>query len=82
MAKFITGFDPLQWVLDALPNKLWKYFLVVMTSCFKCASFWITLSITGDVFISAGVSYIASIISNVERTIQTLWIKKLNKNNG
>ena len=74
LSKFITGFEPLQWILDILPNKMWKYILVVISTCFKCCSFWIGLTITGDVFIAAGASYLAYLYTSIEQNIiRTIW---------
>ena len=74
LSKFITSFDPLQWILDILPNKMWKYILVVIATCFKCCSFWIGLIITGDIFIAAGASYLAYLYTSIEQNIiRTIW---------
>jgi hypothetical protein len=80
LSKFIVGFEPLQWVLEAVELKklnILKYFLIVITSCFKCASFWIGWIISGDVFIAAGASFIAVSYTNVEQNIISyLWKRK------
>ena len=79
LAKFITGFEPIQWLLDILPDNLIKYLLVVITSCFKCCAFWTTLIYTGDIFIAAGASYIAYLYHNAEQNLITLLWQRKNK---
>ena len=77
LSKFITGFEPINWILELLPNKLWKYILVVITTCFKCCSFWIGLCLTGDVFIAAGASYLAYLYTSIDQNIiRMLWQKR------
>jgi hypothetical protein len=77
LAKFISTFEPLQWILDTLKDNLLKYLLVVITSCFKCASFWVTLTYTQDIFIASAASYIAYLYHNAEQNLTTyLWQRK------
>ena len=80
LAKFITSFEPLQWFLEVLELKqlnLIKYLLIVITSCFKCASFWVGWIVSGDIFIAAGASYIAYLYTQVEQNlINYIWRKK------
>lgn len=81
LSKFITDFAPINWLLDLLPNNLFKYISVLLTTCFKCAAFHITLLYTGDIFIASAASFIAYVYTQLEHNIQFLWIKYLNKNN-
>ena len=77
LAKFITGFEPLQWLLELLPDGLIKWFSIVLTSCFKCCAFWVTLIYSGDIFIASGASYIAYLWTNLEQNIISLiWKRK------
>ena len=80
LAKFITSFEPLQWILEAIELKqlnLIKYLLIVITSCFKCASFWVGWIVSGDIFIAAGASYIAYLYTQGEQNlINYIWRKK------
>lgn len=72
LSKFIVGFEPLQWLLEAIELKqlnILKYMTIVITSCFKCASFWAGWIISGDIFIAAGASYIAYLWTNIEQNI-------------
>lgn len=75
LAKFITSFEPFQWLIDLLPNNIGKYILVVLTSCLKCCAFWTTLLISGDIFIAAGAFYIAYLYYYLEDYL----LRKLHK---
>lgn len=77
LAKFITGFEPINWLLELIPDNLFKYILIVITTCFKCCAFWTTLIYSGDVFIAAGAAYIAYLYTNIEQNLITLlWQRK------
>jgi hypothetical protein len=80
LAKFITSFEPLQWFLEVLELKqlnIFKYLLIVITSCFKCASFWVGWIVSGDIFIAAGASYIAYLYTQGEQNlINWIWKRK------
>lgn len=47
LAFVITSFEPLAWVVDLLPNNIFKYITVLLTSCWRCCSFWITFFMFG-----------------------------------
>jgi hypothetical protein len=47
LAFVITTFEPIQWVLDMFKNNIFKYVAILLTSCWKCASFWLTLFMFG-----------------------------------
>lgn len=80
LSKFITSFEPLQWILEIIELKHYniiKYMLIVITSCFKCASFWIGWIVSGDIFIASAASYIAYLYTNGEQNLTNwLWRKK------
>lgn len=57
LSWFIVRFDPIQWLLDLLPNNIIKYILVTVTTCLKCSNFWIGLILTGDIFIASGMAF-------------------------
>jgi hypothetical protein len=66
LSWFIVRFEPIQWCLELLPNNLFKWILVVMTTCLKCSNFWIGLFLTGNIFISSGMAFIGMLY---EKTI-------------
>lgn len=47
LAFVITSFEPIHWVVDLLPNNFFKYITVLLTSCWRCCSFWITFFMYG-----------------------------------
>lgn len=53
---FITRFEPLQMIIEALPNKLVWNMIKLLFSCSKCLVFWVTTIMTGDIFIASGMS--------------------------
>jgi hypothetical protein len=54
----ITKMEYLQWLLDLIPNCLFKYFLVVVTGCLMCCSFWTSLIMTHNIWWACLSSYI------------------------
>ena len=78
LAYVITTFAPLNWLLDLLPDNMVKYILVLLTSCLKCCSFWLGLSI-GGIWIGVTSYIVATIWTNISSNITHLWIKYLNK---
>lgn len=60
----ITNFEPLQWVLDKLPNNMIQWNLKLLTGCLKCASFWISLIWIQNIWFSIFIFFIAKAISN------------------
>jgi len=81
LANVIANFSPLQWLLEALPDNLFKWTLIVLTSCSKCVSFWTTLIYTHDIFIASGAYFAMSMLSTAWNNITTTYIRRLNKNN-
>lgn len=55
----ISRFEPIHMITDGLPNKLIYNIIRLILSCLKCLSFWITLSITGNIFLASGLAFIA-----------------------
>lgn len=43
----IINFAPLSWILDLLPNNIFKYITVLLTSCWACCGFWLTFFMYG-----------------------------------
>ena len=56
---FITRFEPLQMVLELLPNKLLFNLFKLLITCLKCVSFWITLSYTQNIVLASGMAFIS-----------------------
>ena len=79
LAWIITGFAPISWLVDLLPDNLFKYIVVLLTSCFKCCSLWVGIAM-GGIWVGILSSFIANAITLSQQTIQTIYLKKLNKN--
>ena len=78
LAWLITTFAPLQWVLETLPNNIFKYIIVLLTTCIKCCSFWTGL-IIGGIWIGILAAAIAALTNEILIGVKHLWIKYLNK---
>ncbi len=76
-AKFINSFEPLKWLINLIPDSMPKWILLVIATCFKCASFWTTLIYTGDIFLSCLAFYIAILYDGLIKP----HIEKININN-
>lgn len=74
LAYVLTGFAPIQWIIDTLPNNLIKYILVVLTSCLKCASLWIGIFIFGF-----WIGIIGSVSASILTEIKNIYYRWLNK---
>lgn len=82
----IANFQPLQWLLDYLPNNFIKWNLMLLCGCLKCVSFWFSLIWIGDIWLSTFVFFIANAISNddlykyyiglMKESIKVWWDKK------
>lgn len=66
LSWLITRFSPLQMILELLPDKLILNMIQLLFSCSKCFAFWFSLIYTGDIFLSAFMSFIMMIY---EKTI-------------
>lgn len=66
LAWVITEMSYIQWFIDPLPNNILKYLLVVLTSCLKCASFWIGLCM-GGIWIACIACYIAVCYTKIKK---------------
>lgn len=78
LAWTITSFAPISWLVELLPNNMFKYILVLLTSCFKCCSLWVGL-IMGGLWVGITASAIAYIYTQIETNVKHLWIRWLNK---
>lgn len=79
LSRVIIKFEPLQWLLEALPSKIGmvKWIMIVITSCWKCCALWTAIIMTGDIFLSSGIFIITSTIMSIEqKIIEKVWLKK------
>ena len=71
---FITRFEPLQMVLELLPNKLIPNLFKLLVTCLKCVSFWLTLLWTGNIVYASGMAFISffydKFIGPIERKVR------------
>jgi hypothetical protein len=71
---FITRFEPLQMILELLPNKLLPNLFKLLITCLKCVSFWITLIYTGNIVLASGMAFISffydKFIGPIERKVR------------
>lgn len=67
LAWFISNFEPGQSLIDKvykyLPNKI--QFTRTYLECFKCLSFWITLCMTGDIYLAITYSITAYVYTRL-----------------
>ena len=70
----ITRFEPLQMLLELLPNKLIYNLFKLLITCLKCVSFWMTLFITQNIFLASAMAFISfwydKIIGPQERKVR------------
>lgn len=73
LSQVITTFAPIQWIIELLPNNIFKYILVVLTSCWKCCALWVGLLIFG-LWPAIGASIAASVLVWLQQNIKDyLW---------
>lgn len=58
LSWLITRFEPLQMLLELLPDKLISNLFRLLLSCLKCVLLYATFAFTGDIFLAAGMSFI------------------------
>lgn len=70
----ITRFEPLQMVLEILPDKLITNTIKLLLSCLKCVSFWMALIVTHDIFLASTLCFISfwydKFIGPIERKVR------------
>ena len=59
----VTRFEPLQWLIDLLPNNKFKFLIQDATTCMKCMSLYLGLIITGDIYMSALAAFLSVVYS-------------------
>jgi hypothetical protein len=71
---FITRFEPLQMVLELLPNKLLFNLFKLLITCLRCLSFWITLCYTQNIVLASGIAFVSffydKFIGPIERKVR------------
>ena len=71
---FITRFEPLQMVLELLPNKLLFNLFKLLITCLKCVTFWITLGYTQNIVLASGIAFVSffydKFIGPIERKVR------------
>lgn len=74
LAWVITRFEPIQIVLELIPDNLVFNLLKLLVSCLKCVSFWLVLIFTYDIFLASGMAFIAfwydKLISPIENKVR------------
>lgn len=74
LAWVITRFEPIQMLLELLPDNLVSNLIKLLLSCLKCVLFWSILLFTGDVFIASGMAFIGfwydKLISPIENKVR------------
>ena len=71
---FITRFEPLQMILELMPNKLLPNLFKLLITCLKCTSFWLTLIYTQNIVLASGMAFISffydKFIGPIERKVR------------
>lgn len=74
LAWVITRFEPIQMLLELLPDNLMSNLIKLLLSCLKCVLFWSVLSFTGDVFLASGMAFVGfwydKFISPIENRVR------------
>lgn len=71
----VSNFQPIQWVLQKLPEGQVKWNLMLLFGCLKCFSFWTALIWTFNIWFSIFVFFIASSVSGSD--FYKYWVKKI-----
>lgn len=58
LAWVITRFEPIQMLVELLPDKLIYNLIKLLLTCLKCVLFWSVLVFTGDIFLASGMAFI------------------------
>lgn len=69
----ITRFQPLQFLLELLPDNLFYNSIKFLFSCSKCLSLWLGWILSGNVFIGMFLSFLFTIF---ERTVGR-WLNRI-----
>lgn len=70
----ITHFEPLNMVLELLPDKLFWNLIRLLLTCLKCVSFWLTFIWTGSILFATALAFISfwydKLIGPIERKVR------------
>jgi len=62
--KFEPITDLLDYLWGRIPERISKYYIIdkiyVLLGCLKCLIMWVTLIVTGDIFLSIGMSFVVN----------------------
>lgn len=58
LSWLITRFEPIQMVLELLPDNLVINLFRLLLTCLKCVLLYMTFVFTGDIFLAAGMSFV------------------------
>lgn len=76
LSWLVTRFEPLQWLINLLPDKKIKFLIQDATTCMKCMSLYLGLMISGDIYIAA----LASFLSVIYMKTLGVWEQKVKFN--
>lgn len=76
LSWLVTRFEPLQWLINLLPDKKIKFLIQDATTCMKCMSLYLGLMIFGDIYIAA----LASFLSVIYMKTLGVWEQKVKFN--
>jgi hypothetical protein len=74
LAFLITQFEPIQWILDMLPNNLFTAIITTLLTCLKCVSFWVGL-IIGGFWIGCTAFIIGFVIDKILMRVNKISLK-------
>jgi len=70
LSWFVSHFEPIQWLLQEIKLVWPKLIFIAATSCWKCASFWLGLLMSGDIWTALTASVIASILQVIKNKLK------------
>ena len=56
---FLTHFEPLDMILEGMPNKLLYNIIKLLLTCLMCSTFWLTLIVTQSLWIASIMAFIS-----------------------
>ena len=77
LSQVITTFAPISWLIELLPNNIFKYILVVLSTCWKCCALWLGLVMFG-LWPAVWASILASVMIEIKQNIKDYLWKKNN----
>lgn len=74
LSFLINQFEPIQWILDLLPNNFFTAIITTLLTCLKCTSFWVGL-ILGGFWISTITFLIGWILDKILTKLNRVVLK-------